>query len=118
MNHKQGTRSSIIWISAHGRARCRQRGTSNQTLAALLEWADVEIPVGAGATALSMSSQAEDEMHVEGLAPQLIDRARRRALVEADGKIITVIVGRRAGSRRYRRALCGRPQRRRSLRRR
>ena len=102
MNKLQIARQPSIWISAHGRTRCRQRGTSFRTLAALLDWADVEVAVGSGATAFSLSAGVEEEMRAEGLAPQLIAQARRRAAVGVDGQVITVIVGRSARSRRYR----------------
>ncbi len=113
MDHPQVARRPTIWISPHGRARCRQRGTSYRTLAALLDWADVEVAVGSGVTAFSLSAEAGEEMRAEGLSPQMISLARRRAAVGDDGRVLTVIVGRSARSRRYRHAMRGHTSRRR-----
>jgi hypothetical protein len=99
------TRSAGSWISAHARVRCRQRGTTHRTLMAVLAWADVQVPVGSRKSALSVSADAAKEMLGEGIAPQLIDRVRNRTVVIAEARIVTLIVGRGARSRRYRRRM-------------
>ena len=105
MDCSPGARSACFWISAHGRTRCRQRGTSHRTLMAMLAWADVEVAVGSGATALSVSANAAKEMLGEGIPPQLVDRVRNRAAVAAEATILTLIVGRDSRSRPYRRRM-------------
>jgi hypothetical protein len=105
MDYSPGTRSAGFWISAHCRTRCRQRGTSHRTLTVILAWADVEVPVGSGATAFSVSADAAREMLGDGIAPQLIDRVRNRAVVAAEAAILTLIVGRSSRSRYYRRRM-------------
>jgi hypothetical protein len=105
MAYPPDTRSAGSWISAHGRARCRQRGTTHRTLMAVLTWADVDVPVGSGASALSVSADAAKEMLGEGIAPQLIDRARNRMVVTAEAVVLTLIVGRGPRSCRYRRRM-------------
>jgi hypothetical protein len=95
------SRQPEIWLTAHGRRRCQQRGTNARLLHAVSYWADVEIPVGLGAVALSLSADVGKEMIAEGLPPSLVSRARRRALVQAGGRTLTVIAGREARGGRY-----------------
>ena len=59
-------RPAAEWLSAHMRRRCSQRGTDAQLLGAVQDWADVEIPVGRGAIALSVSAEAALEMRADG----------------------------------------------------
>lgn len=94
-------RQPELRLTAHARRRCRQRGTDARVLNAVSSWADIEVPVGAGAVALSISADAADEMIAEGLPPALVSRVRRRALVQAGGRTLTVIAGREARGRRY-----------------
>lgn len=95
-------RSSAEWLSMHARRRCAQRGTSGQVFATCDEWADREVPVGRGATALSLSRDAAREMRAEGVPSDIVDRALRRTIVQASGRAVTVIVGRERRGRHYR----------------
>ena len=95
------SRQPEIWLTAHGRRRCQQRGTNARLLHAVSYWADIEVPVGLGTVALSLSANAGEEMIAEGLPPSLVSRARLRALVQAGGRTLTVIAGREARGGRY-----------------
>ncbi len=92
-------------IVAHARRRCAQRGTNARLLDAVHEWADIEVAVGKGATSLSLSRDAADAMRAAGLPSDLIDRALRRALVQIEGRTLTIIAGRDRRGLRYRRRI-------------
>jgi hypothetical protein len=101
----QNSRPAAEWLSAHMRRRCSQRGTNARLLGAVQDWADVEIPVGRCAIALSVSAEAALEMRAEGMPSDLVERALRRAIVQSDGHAVTVIAGRERRSRHYRRRI-------------
>jgi hypothetical protein len=94
-------RPSDVWLSAHGRTRCRQRGTSDALLSIVHDWFDTEVPVGGGSVAVSVSARAAAEMRAEGISAGLVDMARRRALVLSGGRTVTVIAGRQRRGQRY-----------------
>lgn len=101
------------WLTAHARRRCRQRGTNGEVLAALLSWADTDVGVGRGISSISASADTEHEMREAGLSRALIESVRSRFLLQAaDGRVVTVIVGRRTAVH-YRRGVNGRLLRRR-----
>ena len=100
---------SAVSLSAHARNRCRQRGTSVRMLTTVYDWADLEVPVGGGFTALSISAQTATEMRAEGCPIELLERARRRALVQRGGNVITVVAGRERRGRHYRHRMWRRP---------
>jgi hypothetical protein len=87
------------------RRRCAQRGTNSRLLLAMHDWADVEIPVGRGATALSLSREVALEMRAEGVSADVVERALRRIVVEADGHAVTVIAGHERRGLHYRRRI-------------
>lgn len=94
-------RPSTVWLSVHGRSRCRQRGTNDALLCVVHEWADIEVPVGSGSVALSVSARAAVEMRAEGLPASMIDMARRRALIQTNDCTVTVLAGRERRGQRY-----------------
>lgn len=94
--------TSFTSIFAHARRRCAQRGTNSRLLDAVHDWADIEVAVGNGATSLSLSQDAAAAMRSAGLPSDLIDRARRRAVVQVEGRTLTVIAGRDRRGLRYR----------------
>jgi len=98
---RQNPRPSAEYLSAHMRRRCAQRGTNSRLLKAM-EWADVEVPVGRGAIALSLSREAALEMRAEGVPAGIVERALRRVVVQADGRAVTLIAGRERRGRHYR----------------
>lgn len=104
-------RPAAEWLSAHGRTRCRQRGTNHRLLEVVRDWADLEVPVGGGARALSVSDAAAAEMRAEGCPSDLVERAKRRTLVQHAGLVVTVIAGRERRGRHYRRRIWRRPHR-------
>ena len=85
----------------HPRSRCQQRATTRRVWINHSDYADVVVPVGQGAIALSVSRKAAREMKADGFGSDEIDRVCRRALVEIDGRPMTVISGRRRRSRHY-----------------
>jgi hypothetical protein len=98
-------RSTFASIFAHARRRCAQRGTNSLLLNAVHDWADIEVAVGNGATSLSLSQDAADAMRSAGLSSDIIDRARRRAVVQIEGRTLTVIAGRDRRGLHYRRCI-------------
>lgn len=101
--HRTNPHPSSPRLSAHMRRRCAQRGTNRILLVTVHDWADIEIPVGSGAVALSLSRDTAREMRAEGIPADLVDRALRRAIVQSDGRDLTVITGRERRGRHYRR---------------
>lgn len=71
-------------ISRHAAHRCAQRGISPKCLVALLEQADVEIAVGDGATAFSVSRKQVTALNLPGKL------GRYAAIVSEDSTVITV----------------------------
>jgi hypothetical protein len=102
---RQTYRPATEWLSAHMRRRCAQRGTNGRLLLTLSDWADVEISVGRGATALSLSREAALEMRAEGISAGDVERALRRVVVQAGGQAVTVITGYERRGRHYRRRI-------------
>jgi hypothetical protein len=96
----------------HLRKRCQQRGVRKLDLETLLDGSDRVVAVGGGRVAITLTSRAAAALRAEGVAPGVLERARRRAVViDASGDTITVVVpsGRRGrhyrrGTRRRRRA--------------
>jgi hypothetical protein len=93
-------------LSLHASIRAQQRGVPHHLIDALVTWADVEVPVGGGCVAFSLSKR---QMSDRGLRAKLgaeLDRLAGVALVTDDtGAVVTVLYDRGgAGGRRYRRA--------------
>jgi hypothetical protein len=90
------------YLSAHARRRTRQRGIPPTVALLVHEWADMEVPVGGGLTALTLSLQAANEARREGIRPHLLDRARRICCLTAeDGSVVTLLHPTRRRARRY-----------------
>lgn len=102
MDHNNQAFRVDSYLSAHGRARARQRGMSNCMIEALDTMADQEVSIGKGCVALGVSQMAADEARAEGVSPDLLSRLRRRAMIVAsDGTIVTLFVKQRASGRHY-----------------
>ena len=86
---------------SHARYRCQQRATPRQLYMVFQAYADAAAHVGNRAVAVSISRQTAREMRADGIASDLIDRARRRAIVELDGTPLTLIAGRERSGRHY-----------------
>jgi hypothetical protein len=84
-------------LSLHAERRCRQRGIGTKRLSALLDNADIEIPIGGNCHLLRVSSEAANRLDACGRLSGLA------AIVSDGGDIVTVLhcVGGRRG-RRYR----------------
>ncbi|MCG7354509.1 hypothetical protein ACX4M5_10640 [Roseomonas mucosa] len=105
MDRSYDTHRTELYLSAHGRARARHRGTTQSMMAALAALADLDVPVGGGCVSVTLSRTAAEEAQAEGCPPALLDRLRRRAMVVADnGDLVTLLIPHRRRGRRYRRA--------------
>lgn len=71
-------------VSRHAARRCAQRGVSPKCLAALIEHADIEIPVGSGAFAWSISREQVNSLNL----PRKLGRFA--AVLSEDAVLITV----------------------------
>ncbi len=108
----EGTRTKHSRTIRHLRKRCQQRGVSKIELRALLDWADRVVPVGGGRWAITLTPWAANLLLAQEIAPGLIERARKRALViNADGDVITVVIPTGRRGRHYRRDARRRRQR-------
>jgi hypothetical protein len=88
----------------HLHKRCQQRGVRKVDLQALLDWADRVVAVGGGRVAITLTRRAAAALRAQGIAPSLVERARKRAVVmNADGDTITVVVPSGRRGRHYRR---------------
>jgi hypothetical protein len=100
-------RTSLI-LTAHARRRARQRGLPDASLAALLELADREVPVGGGCVALSVSRMMIDAARAEGATPAALARLPGRVLlVGPNGVVMTALIQHRRSGRRYSRGGAG-----------
>ena len=105
MDRGYDTHGTEVYLSAHGRARARHRGTTPRMVATLAALADQAVPVGRGCVSVTLSRGAAEEAQAEGCPPALLDRLRRRAMVIADnGDLVTLLIPHRRRGRRYRRA--------------
>ena len=90
-------------LSRHASMRARQRGIPNASIRFLLLHADREVPAGSRCTALTVSRRLSDLLISQGESAELVNRARRIALVVGSaGRIVTVMHQAGTRSRRYR----------------
>lgn len=109
MGSNIATAETLRFLSAHGRARARQRGLTGSMIAALAAAGDRIVPVGTGCVAVSISRAGHAEACAEGLPPSVADRLKGKTMVVAeDGTIVTLLVRQRVRGRSY----FGRGQRR------
>ena len=94
----------MVHLSRHAERRCRQRGIANDRLAAFLENADIDQPIGSNCRLLKVSREiAKTIPGGEWLASMV--------MIEAGdtGKVVTVMhADRSRRGRRYRRGRAGR----------
>jgi hypothetical protein len=93
-------------LTRHASVRAQQRGVPHRVINALATWADVEIPVGGGCVALSLSRRQMSDRGLRASLGAELDRLAGVALVaDETGAVVTVLhdCG-GAGGRRYRRA--------------
>ena len=92
-----------LTCTEHATSRLRQRGTPNDVLKTLLDWGDISVPVGGGASSISISNARLREMASEGVNRQMLERLKgRAAIVGSDGAVITYMSISSSGNRRYR----------------
>lgn len=99
------TPTNFTDLSKHATIRCRNRGIPDRILSLVLAHADKLSPVGGGATSERISKSMAAALIADGHVPDDIGRATRLAVVvNADGRVITVIRPKSGGrGRRYRR---------------
>lgn len=96
-------RRTELLLTAHGRRRAAARGFSADVLGDLISIADRAVPVGRGCHALSASNAAIAAAREDGMAPEMLDRLRRRVLVvDEDGVVVTALIAFQRRSRHYR----------------
>ena len=91
-------------MTHHASRRSQQRGLRAFQIEALLDLADLCVPVGRNLNALRLSRDALNDAIADGLSPAIAANLERRAIVLADdGAIVTVAHLHGAKSRAYRR---------------
>lgn len=95
----------IAHYTDHALQRANQRGIQSELIDAILEYADVEVPVGSGCTSLRISKRALKNEDVRRRLGPLVDRAAKTAVLwrSDDNAVVTVMkdLG-SAAARRYR----------------
>ena len=87
----------------HALQRIQQRGVRMEELSLVLSERDLEVPVGSGCTALTISRGRRRELISEGYPPSVVDRTVGLIVVEsAEGEIVTVLRSFGQRGRRYR----------------
>lgn len=105
MNPKHQDPRTDLVLSAHGRVRARQRGTTARMLLSLAGLADRDVPAGGGCSSVTLSRAGAEEALADGHPPALVERLRRRAMVVAgDGALVTILIPHGRRRRGYRRA--------------
>jgi hypothetical protein len=80
------------FISAPARRRSQQRGKRREALALVYRHGDRERLAGRSRRAISLSHRACRELIADGLAPALVERAKRiELIVAADDHVVTVL---------------------------
>lgn len=94
-----------ISMTRHASVRARQRGIDGDRLEMFLALADVDVPVGDGCVALSISRRLKRDRDIRAAFGPMLDRVADIALVMGeDGTVVTVMHDRGHGAaRRYRR---------------
>ena len=99
---------SLNRFSNHARIRARQRGCRRAGLDLMMNYADIELPVGQGCISVQISNRMAVYLRDAGLRPSSIDEARRTiAVLSPDGTLVTLLKrspssGHRGRSRRPR----------------
>jgi hypothetical protein len=99
-------------FTRHGQARCLQRNRRPQDARLLRDYGRRERSVGGGATSVMLDKQGRAELLDAGVAPDLVQRLGRYAVVLGEGgEVITILVPSRHRGRRYRHGLAARRHR-------
>jgi hypothetical protein len=94
-------------LTRHAAVRANQRGITQQSVEAVIAWADVELPARDGCSILRFSRERLADRDLRATLGALADRVRSLALVVAcdTGEVVTVLHDHgRARGRPYRRA--------------
>jgi hypothetical protein len=79
-----------IHLSQHAQVRMRQRGMRDAEIAAICQFADIDVPVARNLYAMRLSRQAEFEARAAGVPARLIQRLIGLVAVESgDGTLVT-----------------------------
>jgi hypothetical protein len=93
-------------LTGHAEARANQRGVPLDVIEAILDHADMDVPVGGGCTALRLSKRRLKDATLRKRLGSQLDRLAGIAVICADdtGDVVTVLHDRGgAEGRRYRR---------------
>lgn len=93
-------------LTRHAETRASQRGVPRDVIEAILDHADMDVPVGGGCTALRLSKRRLKDAALRRRLGARLDRLSGIAVICADdtGDIVTVLHDHGgAGGRRYRR---------------
>lgn len=101
-----GETSMLYTLSKHAALRVQQRGVPHHLVAALMNHADFEAPVGGGCTVLRMTRERLSDPEVRDALGADRERLRGLSVVWSDrtGEVVTVLRPRQGSTgRRYRR---------------
>ena len=90
-------------VTRHASSRLKQRGVTARVADLLLNYGDVHLHAGEGATTVSMSRNAAAMLVAEGVDPDVVIRARRLSAVLGRKGLVTVLRPEGRNGRRYRR---------------
>ena len=90
--------------SRHARVRIQQRGVTSEILKLHEEYADMECCVGNGCTSRTLTDSAASELRHHGISQQIIEKARKMAVLYSESQqIVTVLFVGAGHGRTYRR---------------
>ena len=90
-----------ISMTRHAYVRARQRGIDGERLDRFLSLADIDVAVGDGCVALSISRRLKRDREIRAVFGPMLDRIADLALVMGeDGTVVTVLHDRGRGAAR------------------
>lgn len=90
-------------MTHHAEARANQRGIPYSLVEAVLDHADIEVPVGDGCTVYRISKERLNDRDTRRQLGNLLDRAGKVAVIcSDDGAVVTVMHDWGCQGRRYR----------------
>lgn len=96
-------KSTVPSLTSHAVSRCAVRSISLGVASLLLRHGDVSLHAGDGCETLCLSRHAASMLLAEGMAPDIVARARRVAAVLGKKGVVTLLRPQGRAGRRYRR---------------
>ena len=93
-------------LTGHAQVRMAGRGISVRKIEAVLAWGR-DVPVGSGASSITLPRDAAAEMVREGFSPKFVDTLRRVAVVVGGGEVVVTAMLLSNSNRSRRRYLRG-----------